>query len=248
MKYRAILIDPGNSNQERPWNDTEEARYQKELTMDDMARRGECVEDAFPENFDKDLPETGGWIMLLISVRVGKQMDDETTKSIIVPHLSMWYAMPHVSNMRVLMHPMGKTRARDREFTFLRQAIINTPDGAVHVWPHEYQKIDTNKFLDLCDDDGLFIHYLSDEARVDDSALFYLRSRGIAKADAQRMLLGTLTNSNYCYFTVSPQAAEIFGESAGMRYLCHENHRRRAKSAARRTKACALPPEGGQAK
>jgi hypothetical protein len=227
------------------WTASQEAKLQKQLTMDDMARRGECCEDAFPEDFDRDLPASGAWIMLLVSVRVGRQVDDRTTKIITVPHLSMWYAMPHVSNMRVMLRPMGK-RTREREFTFLRQAVINTPDGAIHVWPHEYQKIDITKFLDLCEEDGLFIHYLSDKARVDESALFYLRSRGIAKADAQRMLLGTLTDSNYCYFTVSPEVAEVFGEGAGMPYLCHENHQRRAESSAKRK--CALPPEGGQTK
>ena len=217
------------------WTASEESKFQKNLTMDDMAQRGEIPEDAFPEEFGKDIPEDGAWIMLLVSVQVGRLLDNGKTKIINVPHLSMWYAMPNVSNMRVAMHPMGrKPKVKDREWVNLHQAIISTPDGAVHIWPHEYQKVDINKFLDMCDDDGLFIHYLSDEAQIDESALFYLRTRGIAKADAQRMLLGTLKNSNYCYFTVAPEVAEVFGEGAGSPYLCHDNHRRRAEAAARK--------------
>jgi hypothetical protein len=219
------------------WTESEEARIQKKLTIEDCMQRGECPEDIFPEDYGKDIPEAGCWIMLLTSVRVGRQIDDDKTKVITVPHLSMWYAMPHVSTARAMLHSVTSYRRKvaDREYINLRQGVINTPDGAVHVWPHEYNKIDINKFLDLCDDEGLFIHYLSDEARVDEGALFYLRSRGIDKADAQRMLLGTLTNSNYCYFTVSPDIAEYFGECCGMPYLSTTNHKRRAAAKARRT-------------
>ena len=99
--------------------------------------------------------------------------------------------------------------------------------------PHD-SKNDPQPAVELCDEDGLYIHYMSDEARIDERALFYLRTRGIAKADAQRMLLGTLTNSNYCYFTVAPEVAEVFGEGAGSPYLCHDNRRRRAEARASR--------------
>ena len=210
------------------WAESEEAKIQKQLTMDDCAHRGECPEDVFPEEYGKDIPEAGAWIMLLTSVRVGKQTDSKKTKPITLPHLSMWYAMPTVSTARVAMHPMRKRRTEDREWAYLHQAVVNTPDGSVHIWPHEYNKIDITKFLDLCDDDGLFIHYLSDKAQVDEYALFYLRSRGISKAEAQRMLLGTMTDPNFCYFTVSPEIAGYFGEGCGMSYLNSVNHERRA--------------------
>lgn len=219
------------------WTASEEARIEREMTIDDCIQMGTCPEDAFPSEYDKDIPETGCWILILTEVRVGRQIDKDQIKVVTVPHLSMWYAMPHVSNSRVPLHNMGAPRkrgAKQQEWAYLHQAIINTPDGAVHVWPHEYNKIDINKYLELCDDDGLFIHYLSDEARVDESALFYLRTRGIAKADAQRMLLGTLTNSNYCYFTVAPEIGEYFGDGCGMPYLTPINHQRRAEAAAAR--------------
>jgi len=216
------------------WSESEDAKLQKRLTIDDMLRRCECPEDAFPEEYGKDLPESGGWIMILVSVRVGRQIDAANTRVITVPHLSLWYAMPHSSNARVLLHDLGTKRRKDRDYVHLQQAVINTPDGAVHIWPHEYNKIDITKFLEFCDKDGLFIHYLSEEARVDDAALFYLRTRGLSKAEAQRMLLGTLSNPNYCYFTFAPEISEAFGEGAGSPYLHPINHQRRAESKARR--------------
>jgi len=217
------------------WTASEDAKLQRELTIEDMLHRGQCPEDAFPEEYEKDIADGGSWIMLLVSVTVGKMLEDgKNTKVITVPYLSLWYAMPHISNMRVLLHDLKLTRKREREYVYLRQAVINTPDGAVHIWPHEYKKIDITKFLEFCEEDGLFIHYLSEEARVDESALFYLRSRGISKADSQRMLLGTLTNSNYCYFTFAPEVAECFGEGAGSLYLHPVNHQRRAQAKARR--------------
>lgn len=219
------------------WTESEDAKLQKDSTITDMVHRRECPEDAFPEEYGKAIPEGGGWIMLLVSVTVGRQVDAASTKVVTVPHLSLWYAMPHVSNSRVLLHDLGIKRRKEREYVHLQQAVINTPDGAVHIWPHEYQKVDITKFLEFCEEDGLRIHYLSDEARVDEEALFYLRTRGIAKAEAQRMLLGTLTNPNYCYFTFAPELAEVFGEGVGTPYLHPVNHQRRAKAKTERKPA-----------
>jgi hypothetical protein len=219
------------------WTTSDDAKLQRKLTMDDTCHRGECPEDAFPEEYDKDIPESGAWIILLMSVKVGRLIDNSNTKAITVPRLSLWYAMPHTSNARVLLRDIGTKRQKNLEYVHLKQAVINTPDGAVHIWPHEYSKVDIAKFLEFCDEDGLFIHYLSDEARVDESALFYLRTRGISKANAQRMLLGTLSNSNYCYFTFASEIAEVFGEGVGTPYLHPVNHQRRAASRAKRLTA-----------
>ncbi len=216
------------------WTESEEWSRQKQLTMVAMAVRGECPEDAFPEDYGKDIPEDGAWIMLLMSVVVGKLDHYKRAKIITVPRLSLWYAMPHTSNMRTLLHDLGIKRRRAQEYVYLKQAVVNTPDGAVHIWPREYKKIDITTFLDFCEEDGLFIHYLNDESHIDESALFYLRSRGIAKADAQRMLLGMLRNPNYCYFTFAPELVECFGEGAGTPYLHSVNHQRRAANHARR--------------
>ncbi len=63
---------------------------------------GYCEEDFYPEDYDKVIPEDGAWIMLLVSVKVGKEtgIDDNgamMTETITVPHLSIWFAKPTVA-------------------------------------------------------------------------------------------------------------------------------------------------------
>lgn len=216
------------------WSPSSDEKLQKQLTINDMIHRGECPEDAFPEEYSKDIPDAGSWIMLLVTINVGKMLDDgQSVKCISVPRFSLWYAMPHISNMRIPLHDLNFKKGSKREFVHLRQSVITTLDGAIHIWPHEYKKVDINKFLEFCEEDGFSIHYLSEEAQVNKDALFYLRSRGISKADAQRMLLGTLTNPNYCYFTFAPEVVECFGEGAGTPYLYPINHQRRSAAKAR---------------
>lgn len=217
------------------WTPGEDDKLQRQLTIDDMICRGECPEDAFPEEYDKALPDEGGWIMLLMSVRVGKVLaDGQTTKIINVPHFSIWYATPYVSNCRVRLHdiivkPRGK-RKGDSGYAYLRQAVIQTPDGAVHIWPHEYRLVSIEKFLEFTEEDGFSIHFLSPStAGFPEEALFYLRSRGIGKAHAERMLMPVLKDPLYCYFTFAPEIAKNFGEGVGTPYLNSVNHQRRAR-------------------
>ena len=188
---------------------------------DELARFGECPEDYFPADYNKELPETGGWIMLLTSVRVGKAVGD-TTKEIEVPHLSIWYATP------------TKTRF-GKEFEGVKivmsQAIIRTVDGDVHIWPHEYTRVDLAKYLEFTDGDGLHIRFLHPETGgFDGKKLHYIRSRGISEAEAKRWLLPELNNPNFCYFEFDPEIAEVFGEGVGMPYFGSRNHSRRADS------------------
>lgn len=72
-------------------------------------------------------------------------------------------------------------------------------------------------------------HFLSPStAGFPEEALFYLRSRGIGKAHAERMLMPVLKDPLYCYFTFAPEIAENFGEGVGTPYLHSVNHQRRA--------------------
>jgi hypothetical protein len=175
-------------------------------------------EDMFPEEYDKNLPEDGGWILLLMDVRVGRQLPNGSAKPIRVQRLTAWYAMP------TMLSKAG-----------LHQAIINTPDGAVHVWPHEYKRFDVEQWLEFTAEDGLEIVFLNESAGFDEPSMFYLRSRGISKADAQRMLLPTLKDPNFCYFRFHDRFREIFSDGAGTPYIMGHNRERRARSHALRT-------------
>jgi hypothetical protein len=181
-----------------------------------LAEFGEFDEDYFPAEYGKELPEDGAWIMMLVEVRVGKRLNDETIETISLPHLSMWFAIPNKT-----------TRG-----TF--QAIVQTPHGSVHVWPHEYKKTDISVWLQFSEEDGLNTHFISASGAFDEAALFYLRSRGIPKGEAQRMLLATLKDPNYCYFTFSEDLASCFSEGTGTPYLHAHNHARRKANHERR--------------
>lgn len=172
------------------------------------------VEDFFPEDYGKKLPDDGGWIILTVSVHCGRLMPDETTKHIDVPHLSVWFAVPQVAGNGAI------------------KVAIQTPDGEVCVWPHEYNLFDIGKFLEFSDEDGFNIHFLSENGAFDEQALFYLRSRGISKGEAQRMLLVNLKDPHYCYFTFADELRECFGEMT--KRLGPKNHERRAAAHARK--------------
>jgi hypothetical protein len=177
---------------------------------------GDCDEDYYPEDYDKVIPDDGAWIMILITVNVGRQTHDGKSESITVPRLSIWYALPNKSEQ-------GRY-----------QAIIQTPQGAVHIWVHEYKLCDIGKFLEFSSEDGFNTHFLSASGAFDEAALFYLRSRGIPKGEAQRMLLATLKDPNYCYFTFSEDLASNFSEGTGTPYLHAHNHARRKANHERR--------------
>ena len=178
-------------------------------------------EDLYPEEYGKQLPPEGGWIMLLMAVHVGKELPDgnepdgevsasdyskhgrkvaRKVEHIDLPHLSIWYGMPQVAS------------------NGLRQASIQTPQGEVRVFPHEYQITDLSKWLEFDEKDGLYIHFLREEGLPED-AMFYLRSRGISKAEAQRMLLGSVRDPFLCWFSFHPDLAAYFGEGYGTPYI-----------------------------
>lgn len=169
---------------------------------------------------------------MLNKVCTGRQVATGEVRTIDVPHLSVWFAMPHVTGL--IREVRLKWRKKDAFKVAMKQAIIYTKEGAVHLWPHEYNRFDIDKFLDFTDEDGFYIHYLSENAAVDPEKLFYLRTRGIGKAQAQRMLLGELKDPNYCYFTFHPSIAGFFGDGFGSGRIHPVNRLHRTRSHNRR--------------
>ena len=152
----------------------------------------------------------------MIEVHVGEEVDEETVRHIDIPHSTVWYAMPHYLSAQTL-----------------HQAIIQTPEGQVHVWPHEYNLFDIQKFLPFLGE-GFDIHFMAESGGFSEEALFYIRSRGISKAEAQMMLLPTLKDPHFCYFTFAEEFRECFPSGTGTPYLFHSNHERRRQAHARR--------------
>lgn len=192
---------------------------------DTLAHFGECPEDYFPADYDKELPEEGGWVMMLMAVHVGRSVG-EKTESITVPHLSIWYATPTKTKYG---------RSFEGISIPLTQAIIRTPQGEVHVWPHEYKRINIADFLEFGESDGFYIRFLHPETGgFDEQKLFYLRTRGLSKTVAQRILLPELNNPNFCYFEFDPAYSDVFSEGTGTPYFMPHNHKRRAAAQERK--------------
>lgn len=205
--------------------ESEYFKQEIEQFKDAVTLSGDCVEDYFPQDYDKALPADGAWIMLITSVHVGKAIPAapkvekkpfhspelepiETCIPIELPHLSIWYAMPTVTNLSRKVGPVTVS---------MSQAIINTPQGEVHVWPHEYIVVkDLSAYLQFTEEDGFNIHFLNPEAEgFPDDKLFYIRSRGIPLAEARRMLLPELKSPHFCYFTFHEEYAKYFPEYTG---------------------------------
>jgi SUF system FeS cluster assembly, SufBD len=189
----------------------------------DITQAGYCMEDYLPEDYGKKLPEDGGWIMLLMTVTVASPTGVEIT----VPHLSMWFALPGIANIGAVkgVYPV--------------KAIIQTPAGEVHLWPHEYNIVkDINEYLNYSEEDGVYIRFMSETGAFDKDAVFYLMARGLSRATAQQLLLGQLKDPHYCYLELHPAYGAALGEGFGMPHLTEANHSRRW--AAKQRKAAQL--------
>ncbi|MFE7118847.1 SufD family Fe-S cluster assembly protein [Streptomyces sp. NPDC057654] len=80
-----------------------------------------------------------------------------------------------------------------------KQAIIATPGGDLHLWPHEYVVVDQP--MTLISDPDATLHALDGQPVLDEEMLFYLMSRGIPRHEAVRVLLDTVTSLDFVYVT-----------------------------------------------
>jgi hypothetical protein len=215
------------------WLDSAMAKQEIEEAKDYLAENsGWPLQDFFPEDYDKQIPADGAWIQLLSTVRVGHQVDNGMIEEVNVPHLSIWYAMP-----TCMTH--GVAAGNGLEFP-LRLGIINTKQGEVRVFPHEYNIVSQEalrRWLAFTEQDGFYIHFLSDSGAFDADKIFYMRSRGLDLAECRRLLLPELKDPNFCYFTFHEEYSRIFGEGFGSGLLHQVNHDRRAESKRRRAAA-----------
>lgn len=214
-----MIVDP-------EWKETDEgqeyARIQRLRVEDQCLANRDCFEDYYPEDYDKALPEEGDWIILLMSIHVGKATgadNDNNVEAIIVPHLSVWYALP------------GQASSANYAGRYPRQAIIQTPQGEVRVWPHEYNIVDDiTAYLSATEEEGVFIKFMNETGGFDVDRVFYLMSRGLPRGEVQKMLLPELHDPYFCYFLMHPSYSEWFGEGFGMGRIMPINDQRRAEA------------------
>lgn len=184
-KVQKYIINP-------EWNDSEEAQAEKEEIKNAMLQ-GLCglgeIEDAFPEDYGNLLPEEGAWI------RVNNPPNCEFT----VPPFSMWRAS------RWFLPPNGLGVS-------YKQVKIITPKGDLGLWPHEYCIVkDITEWLGH---EHVYMRMLGEgaESGINPDQLFYIRSRGVSRREAERMLFTQITSQAYCWFETHPAYAQLFAK------------------------------------
>ncbi|WP_326742838.1 hypothetical protein [Streptomyces sp. NBC_01768] len=139
----------------------------------------------FPEQDGKAVPEDGAWILVV------EEPFTELRSRFRVPPLSMWRARPHELNTGAIVSKGVKIHPK--------QAIISTPGGDLHLWPHEYVVVD--RPMALVSDPDATLHSLGGQPVLDEEALFYLMSRGIPRHEAVMVLFDTVTSLDFVYVT-----------------------------------------------
>lgn len=168
-------------------------QWKNEIEMAQMGYLGPGVyESYFPEEFGKEIPEDGCWI------RVIDVPYTELANRFDVPVLSMWRARRSYMN--------GHTLAgRQRQL-----AVINTPGGELHLWPHEYTIVPDIRDYVGCEPD-VEMHVLGDSTAYtekQEGMLFYMQSRGITRRDASLLIFNELEVS--AYFTMFDDYVDMF--------------------------------------
>lgn len=149
----------------------------------------------FPERDGKAIPEEGAWIIVV------EEPHSELKSRFRVPPVSMWRARSHELNRGGFT---GSTGVRFNP----KQAVIATPGGDLHLWPHEY--VVAKNPMGLATDPDAELHTLGGEPVMDEEKLFYLQSRGIRRETAMLMLFDTITSLDFVYVTFPEWLTEIF--------------------------------------
>jgi hypothetical protein len=176
------------------WREEMIAEHREELPKL-IGARGMDPAVYFPEDYDKAIPEDGAWILVL------EEPYTELRSRFRVPLLSMWKCRPHELNTGG-----GSIGVRGMQIHFYpKQAVIATPGGDLHLWPHEYCIVQDPKTLMSMD--GVTIHSLGGEPVLDEDQLWYLMSRGIPRDQAVLLLLDQV-GTDYIYVTFPEDVTE----------------------------------------
>lgn len=177
------------------WHEKKVEWDEEQLHLNIMAFGPGHHERYFPEEYDKAVPDEGCWIRIL------EEPHTEMKQRFRLPVMSMWRARPHTLNCSRYGNYSPK------------QAVIATPGGDLHLWPHEYVVVpDITPYIG---EDGVTMHELGGSPIFDahgEDQLFYLQSRGITRHDAALLLLNDLPDQNFVYFTFDPEIVDAFGE------------------------------------
>lgn len=160
----------------------------------------------FPEDAGKEIPEEGAWVMVLDVPHT------ELSARFDVPLMSTWRARRHSANYGHLRSSWASGKVMTLPFT-PQQAVIATPEGDLHLWPHEYTVISDVSFMVGAEPEFTMMT-LGGEPVFDDPVLverlFYLQTRGISREEAALLMLNDQQAPDFVYFVMHPELAAMW--------------------------------------
>lgn len=178
------------------WDDERRARAADEGWLT-AASIGAEPSMYFPEQDGKLISEEGAWIIVV------EEPATELMSRFRIPPLSMWRARPQELNS-------GRLRIGSRQEKITvrpKQAVIATPGGDLHLWPHEY--IIVEHPMELATDPDATLHSLGGQPVVNEEELFYLMSRGISRHDAVMLLFDSVESLDFVYVTFPEEITQL---------------------------------------
>lgn len=193
----------------KKYADARRTKVTKEWAEWDKARREEMLVDGptqlmqggidpaayFPEQYDAAIPDEGAWILVL------EEPQTVMRQHFRVPLLSMWRARSHTLNTGAFV--LGGKGPK----VYPQQAVIQTPAGDLHLWPHEYRIV--RDPMALASDPDATLNSLGGEAVLNEDERFYLMSRGISHQDATLMLFDKIESLDFVYVTFPEEITSI---------------------------------------
>lgn len=142
----------------------------------------------FPEDFNKKLPSTGGWVCVI--------MDIPTKPS--PEKYCIFYALPHSKECRAYGEDLKRWTAK-----------VYYENAEIHLHPHEYLIIEnTDELLNSIGKDVDMIE-IAGTAKLDRNKVFYLKAKGFSQEFIYRMLFKSIKSQAFCYFRLKPHAIEF---------------------------------------
>lgn len=175
----------------RQWREGQ-ARLLEESGPEILMVSGFDPDTYFPELVGKDLPDEGAWVIVV------EEPFTQLRDQFRIPPLSMWRARPFQLSSGGVQ--VGSIKV------YPYQAVIATPAGDLHLWPHEYIVAEQARELAACE--GAELHQLGGEAALDEDQMFYLQSRGIQHHDAVLLLWDAIVNVDFIYVTFPTEVTD----------------------------------------
>lgn len=149
----------------------------------------------FPEDYDKDLPRTGGWIMPVF---------DGYNDHFQVERFGVYFAKPVYKKEEFEVNHHGKLQARSLK------AKIYTNAGEIMLYPYEYIRI--KDIQDVLVDVGRVYEMvqLGGGANFNEHKVHYLGTRGVDMTAVYMMLLNSINSMDFCYFKLMPDYVEYY--------------------------------------